>query len=375
MLITQTRTIVSRALAANLMLLIDRSASMATNTSTDPPCPATIGGCGPGNPCPAGCPTRLSDLQSALGNFIDQSKSSIRFGVTVFPKDDLCAPADQSAELVPLPPASLSDDDASLQQQASLAKAAIDSITLGGSTPTADSLRFLAGLPELIDPMRQNFVLLVTDGAPDCNANNPNTCDNPVACRCVENACSTANGFCALGCLDDENATAAVTELRQRDVKTIVAALGPDVETPYGNIALNKLAQASGFAVACPGGTDAECGADSTCNPATRLCSRAYLHADDASELFDSLLPTASTGDPIDVCDMVLDANPRNLDGLSVFVNGALEAPCESSLACNSWVFDASSGVASVRFFGSTCHRLVNATTFTPVTIRVEIVQ
>ena len=99
----QRKNIVAHQLYPNVMVLIDRSAPMTTNTSTASPCPSTIGACGPGNPCPAGCPTRISDVQSSLGNLLTSSNgSTFRVGVSVFPADNACMATGSGQVLLPL---------------------------------------------------------------------------------------------------------------------------------------------------------------------------------------------------------------------------------------------------------------------------------
>src|SRR3954447_26689243 len=69
-------------LLANVMLVVDRSGSMAE-----------IEG--------AGSTTRLAALQSAMGGFLATYGSRARFGLTAFPSDATCGPGQV---LQPVPP-------------------------------------------------------------------------------------------------------------------------------------------------------------------------------------------------------------------------------------------------------------------------------
>ncbi len=373
--VRQFKHVIAKQLAPNVMMLLNKSGSMLTNTSIASPCPSTIGGCGPGAPCPAGCPTRISDLQESMNQFLTNQGTVARFGVSTFPKDSACSATSGSEVLAPLPAASLSDDLAALQAQANQANSAIAALVPSGGKPIADSLRFVGALPELTDPDRQNFVLLVTDGLPNCNANNPNTCANASACQCTTSACTTANGLCTLGCLDADGTVAAVSELRAKAIKTIVIGLGADVATGVAADTLNRMADAGGFARACPMGTDAECGTGDTCDAALKLCQRRYFQANDAPALTAALAqitsPVPSTGPSL--CTFTLDATPSSPDKLKVLVNGQVQSGCTTATGCDTWTLDLSNGVARVTFHGAMCTQLQNASVYNPTDLEFDI--
>lgn len=273
------------------MVLLDKSGSLALPINpSDPDCDPVL--C-PGPTCPSTCPTRLSELQRALGSVLFERGARARFGLTLFPSDATCGAPGAVRVAV-----SNSDDvEAELKARANDVKAAIDAlgltgtpgdaVTLGGGAPTGPALSWLATLPALQDALRANYVLLITDGAPNCNPDNPNDCTSSQACRCTLNTCGTSSSdtFCTLGCLDGSATTGAVKALRAVGVRTIVVGYGPDVTTGDGAAMLRTMAELGGFARGCPGGTDSECGAGNTCEAATRLCSSRFYAAADGAQL------------------------------------------------------------------------------------------
>jgi hypothetical protein len=158
---------------------------------------------------------------------------------------------------------------------------------VGGGTPIGGALALFENYTLLAEPLRGDFVLLITDGLPNCNPSNANTCLNPTACKCTTTSCGTSSTapFCSLGCLDQDGAVAAATALANRGIKTVVVGFGADTTSGDAPAALNAIAQAGGAPQSCPGGLSAECGANATCNVSTHLCSRAYYQASSAAEL------------------------------------------------------------------------------------------
>src|SRR5213076_2081393 len=103
--------------------------------------------------------------------------------LTIFPHGMVCDPSSTNEQLTPIKP--MSDMDPDLKSWAAGINAQIHMQGVGGGTPTGLSLSFVGGLPELNDPKREDFVLLLTDGLPNCNPSNPNTCTTPAACNCT----------------------------------------------------------------------------------------------------------------------------------------------------------------------------------------------
>ncbi|MFT3843008.1 MAG: VWA domain-containing protein [Myxococcaceae bacterium] len=339
---TQTKTVVAHQLVPNVMILVDRSGAMTTNTSVAAPCPGTIGACGPGNPCPSGCNTRIDDVKTSLDSMLGVNGPQLRVGVSYFPSDSACGAANANTMLVPLLPPALSDDTLQNQAQANAATVAISGLVPQGGMPTAESLRFLASQPELSDVNRENFVMLFTSGAPDCN--------------------STPG-----------DAVAAATELSAKKIRTIVMAIGADALSATDVDALNRLAVAGDFARACPLGTDAECGSGDTCDQTQRLCNHAFFGASDAQQLTQQLLQmTQQTAVSDQICTAQLTrATPADVEHLEVTVNNLPFAACASATNCNTWTYDA--GTNSVVFHGLLCDEIKNATQAQPAQLAFTV--
>jgi hypothetical protein len=97
-----------------------------------------------------------------------------------------------------------------------------------GGTPTSAALNYLLSLPaRAVD----TFVVLATDGAPNCNSTNPNhQCAGPnSSCRCTTNSCAT--NLCSLGCLDDLGVVTASHAVAARGMRLLVLGVGRELAT------------------------------------------------------------------------------------------------------------------------------------------------
>lgn len=213
----QAQALTAQASPPRVVWVLDGSGSLASSAdSTIPGC-----ACGPGTAtpaCPPGCETRKSLLVASLEALVS-SMPPARNAAVVFPSDALCgAPVTFATQV---PPAASTD---SLAQVAALYAARSP---LGG-TPTRAALSFVASaLPA--EPEAETFVVLVTDGQPNCNPGNPNhqcAVVNP-SCRCTTTTCT--GSLCALGCLDDLGAIDASRALAQRGIGLMVVGVGPEV--------------------------------------------------------------------------------------------------------------------------------------------------
>jgi hypothetical protein len=240
-------------LRPNLMLAVDRSGSMGRTTSTDAACSQ----CGSGV-CPASCPTRMSDLRQAVTTFTQLSAEKLRLGLTVFPEETSEIGAEASCRAptsvrVPFPPESRADDaaaDVANRAAASQVNAEVQRLAPGGGTPTGAALTFLGNQRGLTQQdFRGDYVVLLTDGLPNCNPSNPNDYEtNPAMCRC-----QSGSGDCSgteirrRGCLDADGTVAQVEALAARGVKTIVIGFGADTSQADAQAVLSRMAAAGGF--------------------------------------------------------------------------------------------------------------------------------
>lgn len=381
---TTDKTIVaSKRLKPNVMMLVDNSGSMeAPINASLAACPA---GCGsPTNRCPPNCPTRISELKTAMATFLQTSGTIARLGLTVFPTDALCGPSTEIR--VQLPSATSTDDgtDPALTSTAQTVNQRIQELSPLGGTPTGASLEFLGtygGLTESTESkndFRDDFVLLLTDGLPNCNPNNPNnlcTCSQSPnvcsasqisTCNCTTSTCAPAS-LCGNGCLDQDGAVDKVKALKLKGIRTIVVGFGADLVSGPGPVALNAMAREGGFGRECPNGTDAECGTNNTCNTTTKQCASAFFQASNGAELSAALQKISQSfqGDP---CVFALSAKPSDPRYLSVVVNG-------QSLAEGGSTYSYDYNSNKVTFLGAVCTQLNSSTTQNPVNVEFRIVE
>lgn len=347
----QTRdvsVIASQRLKPNVMLLVDRSLSMLRPIEpNDPACPS---GCGSSstNECPAACPTRMSELKRAMGGFLERSGTVARFGVTAFPTNTLCQPADRIN--VSLPGAEDEQDDSTLIAGAGEVNAFVQSITSMGGTPTGASLDYVGDSGALDSNYRENFVLLLTDGLPNCNDVNPN---GLCGCSANGNVCSPAQvascgcsncagtTLCAIGCLDREGVVEKVKKLRAKNIRTIVVGFGSDLDTGEGPEVLNAMAREGGFAPS-------------------------YFRARDAAELSDAFTSIVDYWER--PCEFTLSARPSDERYLSVLVEG-------QTITAGSETYAYDFGRNQVTFQGATCERLEASNILRPVKVEFRIVE
>src|SRR5690242_18906765 len=82
---TASYSTVGRSLRANMALLVDKSGSMDFPVDpTNANCPANCAQTGQPK-CPVGCPTRWTELKSAMTTFLTNSGSVARMGLAFFP--------------------------------------------------------------------------------------------------------------------------------------------------------------------------------------------------------------------------------------------------------------------------------------------------
>jgi hypothetical protein len=275
---TQTQKVTGNQQAPNVMIVLDESGSMeepaSLNGVTDP--------CGSGNPvcctqtgnygnwCPASqngtCanPCKWDDAVTALTGFLSAAAmTQAQFGFVGFPIDAECGAGQvttQDMHYLPLgtPPATIAST--------------ISGSTPGGGTPTAQTLTAVGSIPNFVQAGRASYVLLVTDGLPNCNPNNAQLCancnNNPSTCTCTLNsdgtdACCnpTTSANCGSGalnqCLDGAAAVASVKALATQGIQTIVVGFGAEAAL-NGYLAgpvLNAMANAGGLAGYCGGAT------------------------------------------------------------------------------------------------------------------------
>jgi hypothetical protein len=191
---------------------------------------------------------------SAIKQVTQQYQSQIQFGLMLFP-----AGAGNTQQCVPGPVAVTVGD-----QRATMISSALDANMPGGRTPIGGVLTAAGQVPELADPMRANYVMLVTDGSETCNGN---------------------------------GVQAATTNLANKGIKTFVVGFGADVDA-------QNLAD-----IATAGGTP-------------RPGATRYYQADDAAGLLAAfnLIAQGALG-----CEYRLATAPPDPAKVFVYVNGVLQ--------------------------------------------------
>lgn len=132
----------------NLTILIDRSGSMKSDLAGhDPP--------------DTGQMSRWAIAQSGLAAVLGQYDGHLPIGFSYFPTDNSCG----SKSSLPVPP--------DYYTKVNILNT-LYAIAPGGNTPTSYAIGKLRMLAPLTDSSRQQYLLLVTDGAPNCVPNDPN---------------------------------------------------------------------------------------------------------------------------------------------------------------------------------------------------------
>ncbi len=385
----QVTTLTVTPFKPNLMLLVDKSGSMDLPVdTTNLACFTAPGGevCGQDKAYPcnvATCPTRWSTLSSTLTEFLASNYASARYGLTFFPQPagsniiHQCEPT--SYVVAPIP--STPDDSTDFQQ---LADAGIHALLAvqstnpmgdagtGGGTPTGDSFKFFNANPSaVVDPVRDAYVLLLTDGLPNCNANLASTVGTS-ACVCTlssDQDCVDAQPQ-GIGCLDDMATVNVISELQSvQKITTVVLGFGADTAAPAARSTLEAMAVAGGFAPRlCPNKKDA-CGPTNPCDLATGLCSKQYYEATDGTSLADALNQIYA-GVGAKACVVPLTVVPANQDLISVLVNGTpvLSGP-------DTWTYEPTDGgTPTLTFVGSLCTEIQASSKADPLQLQIRVV-
>jgi len=215
----------------NLLLVVDKSGSM-----TDQPQGFSL--------------DKWSAMKQALGAALSSAPASVRFGLLTYPDAGTSSiPLDCEGELCcAVPEGGDAINVAVGRESVEAIASALSETSPGGGTPTAAALEralayFTEGEGRELDGDR--YVLLATDGGPNCNARlscdasscTPNL-DGTPQCAGV-NCCEGAGEFC----LDDEAVIAAIEALRTEGIFTFVVGIpGTENYTP----SLDAFARAGG---------------------------------------------------------------------------------------------------------------------------------
>lgn len=183
-------------------------------------------------------------MGQALTYVTDAYKDLINFGLMLFPGGGTSCDNENPATVcvAPLsfaPDVPLESPSAATAIASVFNKSSGSHVTPCGGTPiaaTLDSAKdYLLGMAE----QKKRYVLLATDGAPNCNPN----LSSP-GCICTNhqpNACNLE----PLNCLDDMNTYAATESLRAAGFETYVLGMGEEVNASWSD-QLSMMAQRGG---------------------------------------------------------------------------------------------------------------------------------
>lgn len=307
----------------NVLLVIDKSGSMTDQ--------------------PEGFDSdKWTAMKDALGEALGDGEIDINFGLLLYPNDlirpidefncaaddNCCAvPEGEPAVVVPITEAPVS---------APAIRDILDDTSPGGGTPTAAALQraflyFTEG--EGADLDGENYVLLATDGGPNCNDNA--SCDGSTCTTNLDNQCDTDNcceGFPAY-CLDDGSVTSQIEALANANVKTFVVGIpGTEAYTDYLN----------GFADA--GGVPQE-GADTS-----YYAVSASAGVQGLVDVFNSI-----TTQLVRSCDIELTEQPPKLDDVNVAIDCEIVERGENN---ENWDYDQTPNPTMIQLKGDVCERL-----------------
>ncbi len=182
--------------------------------------------------------SRWDVMLSALEETLPSFEAHIEMGALAFPRSQgtsSCAmPSDVSLDVAP-----------AARNAATVVGHLADNVP-EGATPTAAAVG-VAAQYLLSHEARgvASYLVLATDGAPNCNADLDAT-----TCQCVH-AGSCVGASAGEGCLDDDGTVAAITGARSRGVATYVIGIDGDLEARFVDV-LDRMAVAGGRALAGP---------------------------------------------------------------------------------------------------------------------------
>jgi hypothetical protein len=383
----------------NLLMLVDKSGSMDLPLDqSDLACRTAPGGevCGQvkAYACDVStCPTRWSTLSTTLDGFLQTNYTAARYGLTFFPQPPdnniagQCTPTLSVSASIPSTP---DDSDTALLALSAAARMALATVQstnpmgptgTGGGTPTGNSMKYFNAHPEaVVDADRDGYVVLLTDGLPNCDLGLAASVDNGT-CVCTlqsDQDCIDARPK-GIGCLDDKATVDVIAELKSaKQITTVVIGFGADTAAPGANATLQSMALAGGFtARACPNKKD-PCGPTNPCDLGTGLCSKQYYEATDGDSL-RAALDAIYKGIGAKACIVPLPEIPTDAKLISVVVDGTpvLSGP-------DTWVYQApgtlppelapSPDGPTLQFLGPLCDQIKASSKRDPIRLEIRMV-
>jgi len=183
------------------------------------------------------CPSKWADMTKAIQASVSTSGNTIDWGLKFFPDDGACGVTDTAA--VPVAP-----------NNATAVNGAIAATQPGGATPTSAALasagRYLMGLTDA----NPRYVVLATDGQPNCAGGNMGTADDAAAIAAVTSLAGAGIPVFVIGIATQGTADATLTSMAMAGGKARAAT------PPYYPVAVSAdlvaaLAAIGGQVVSC----------------------------------------------------------------------------------------------------------------------------
>ncbi|WP_438030694.1 vWA domain-containing protein [Sorangium sp. So ce233] len=274
---------------------------------------------------------RWTMTKGAVGAALDAIQDRMSIGLQLFPTDAHCgieAGMDLSVAVAP--------GDTSVPA----IKRLLDATAPDGATPTADALEralqyLTVGAGSALEGDR--YVLLATDGGPNCSDDPGLTCDAATCTTNMDGDCPAVVANCCAGaaadaCLDDARTVEQVKALSAAGIRTFV--VGIPGTSAYAAV-LDQLA--------VEGGT------------ATAESSPRYFEVVDAAALGETL--TGITRDLVRSCELALRAEPPDRAKVNVFIDDeVLPKPGDDG-----WDYDDSTTPPTIVIKGATCEHVKSA--------------
>jgi hypothetical protein len=320
-----TQSTAATLATTNLLLLLDRSGTMEST-------PAGLTG------------TKWDAMRSAFSSALNMPRFTLNFGLDFFPAANVARDCTASACCaVPAPTEPLTVPIGPGSDTVPTILSALDATSPGGGTPIAAALARALDYYTTGDGRNlkgDRYVLLVTDGGPNCNGAlscTADTCtrnlDGFPECSPTVNCCSTA--ALAINCLDDRSVINEIQALASAGIWTIVVAMpGSD---PYAQY-LDQFAVAGGH---------------------TNPMGPPYYYAVPSSAGVQGLADTLQTiiRDLVTHCGLVVDPPPVNPALFNLAVD-CQAVTASANDADGGWTLD----LWTVTLTGAVCDRIMNGT-------------